>query len=280
MCSGPDGGNPMAKLEIPPVSRQMLKEIRSLTQKKFRDGLGLFMVEGLRLTQEAAGSHFDIVRVLHLADFASDPAGARLLEALRMKCHAIHQVTPREMDQVAETVTSQGILAVVRQRRESVSALIARREPGAIVVALDSISDPGNLGTIIRTCDWFGVDGVLVGRNSVDLYNPKVVRASMGGVFHVRVVDDVDLLSALSQAKSAGFAVYVTDTNGESHFDRTNYSRKSIIVFGSEAWGISDQIRELADVRVAIRRYGGAESLNVAVAGGIVLSGVHRLDQE
>jgi TrmH family RNA methyltransferase len=161
-----------------------------------------------------------------------------------------------------------------------VNSLIARREPAGILVAVDSLSDPGNLGTIIRTCDWFGVDGVLIGRNSVDLYNPKVVRASMGGVFHLRIVDDVDLLSTLSQAKNSGFAVYVTDAGGEAHFDRTNYSRKSVIVFGNEAWGISDQIRSLADVRVAIRRYGAAESLNVAVASGIVLSHIHRFAEE
>jgi TrmH family RNA methyltransferase len=263
-----------------PVTKAELKEIRSLAQKKFRDTLGLFTVEGLRLTQEAAGSYFEIVRVLYVAGFAEDAAGSQLLETLRKKCHAVHQVTSRDMDQVTDTVTSQGILAVVRQRRESVNSLMARREPSTILVAVDSVSDPGNLGTIMRTCDWFGVDGVLIGRNSVDLYNPKVVRASMGGVFHVRVVDDVDLLSALSQAKNAGFAVYVTDPDGESHFDRINYAKKSVIVFGNEAWGISDAIRDMADVRVGIRRYGLAESLNVAVASGIVLSGLHRLGLE
>jgi TrmH family RNA methyltransferase len=263
-----------------PVTKAELKEIRSLTQKKFRDTLGLFTVEGLRLTQEAAGSHFEIVKVLHAAGFADEPSGRKLLDALHQKCPDVHQVTGRDMEQVTDTVTSPGILAVVRQRRESVVSLVARREPSTVLVAVDSVSDPGNLGTIIRTCDWFGVDGVLIGRNSVDLYNPKVVRASMGGVFHVRVVDDVDLLSTLSQAKNAGFALYVTDVEGESHFDRTNYAKKSVIVFGNEAWGISDPIRDMADVRVGIRRYGLAESLNVAVASGIVLSGLHRLGQE
>jgi RNA methyltransferase, TrmH family len=263
-----------------PVSKQVLKEIRSLAQKKFRDSLGLFTVEGLRLTQEAAGSDFEIVRVLYAPEFAGDAAGAQLLDTLRRKCPAVHQVTPRDMDQVTDTVTSPGILAVVKQRRVPVDSLLSLKEPSVLLVAVDSVSDPGNLGTIIRTCDWFGVHGVLIGHTSVDLYNPKVVRASMGGVFHVRVVDDVDLLGTLTQARNAGFSVYVTDADGEAHFDRTNYALKTVIVFGNEAWGISDQIRNMADVRVAIRRYGLAESLNVAVASGIVLSCIHRLGRE
>jgi RNA methyltransferase, TrmH family len=263
-----------------PVSKQVLKDIRSLAQKKFRDASGLFTVEGLRLTQEAAESDCEIERVLHTAEFAEEPSGARLLQTLHRKCRVVQQVTARDLDQVTDTVTPPGILAVVKQRRVPVESLLALKEPSVVLVAVDSVSDPGNLGTIIRTCDWFGVHGVLIGRTSVDLYNPKVVRASMGGVFHVRVVDDVDLLGTLTQAKGAGFSVYVTDAEGEAHFDRTNYAMKTVIVFGNEAWGISDHIRNLADVRVAIRRYGQAESLNVAVASGIVLSCVHRLGRE
>jgi TrmH family RNA methyltransferase len=108
----------MPDREKEPVSKQILKEIRSLTQKKFRDELGVFTVEGLRLTEEAAGSDFEIVRVLHAAEFGSEPVGSKLLHVLRKKCPAVHQVTPPEMDQVTDTVTSQGILAVVRQRRD------------------------------------------------------------------------------------------------------------------------------------------------------------------
>ena len=133
---------------------------------------------------------------------------------------------------------------------------------------------------MVRTCDWFGVHGMLIGQNSVDLYNPKVLRSTMGGVFHLPVVENVDLLPALSRARAMGYRVYVTDASGETHFDRVRFALKSVIVFGNEAWGVTDQIKQLADERVAIRRYGAAESLNVGVACGIVLSGVHRLYDE
>jgi TrmH family RNA methyltransferase len=111
----------------------------------------------------------------------------------------------------------------------------------------------------------------------VELYNPKVVRATMGGIFHLPIATDVDLLSTISKARAMGFKVYVTDIHGETHFDRITYNSRSLIVFGNEAWGVSDQLKQLADVRLTIRRYGAAESLNVGVACGVVLSALHRL---
>ena len=146
----------------------------------------------------------------------------------------------------------------------------------SVVVALDIIGDPGNLGSIIRSADWFGVQAVLLGRQSVDLYNPKVVRSTMGSIFHLPIVQDLDLLAALSHARELGYTIYGADTEGETHFDKVRFAQRSVIVLGNEAWGLSDAVRKLTDVRVAIRRYGSAESLNVGVACGILLSGLHR----
>jgi TrmH family RNA methyltransferase len=111
----------------------------------------------------------------------------------------------------------------------------------------------------------------------VEMYNPKVLRSTMGGIFHIPVMGDVDLLSTISRAKGLGFRVYVTDLAGELHVDKVNYNHRSLIVFGNEAWGVSDQVKQLADDRLVIRKYGAAESLNVGVACGIVLSCIHRL---
>lgn len=259
------------------LSKAKLKAIRSLAQKKFRDETGTFVVEGLRLTRDAVASHFEVLEALYTADLAEDPAARPVLERLRGKCALVEQVTPREMEQVAETVSPPGVLAVLRQKHETAAGLIDRRDPARVLVALDGVADPGNVGSIVRTCDWFGVDGVLLGSNSVDLYNPKVVRATMGGMFHLPVVDDADLLPVLTHAKSKGYALCVTDPAGETHHDRVTFAGRTLIVFGNEARGVSDQVRDLADVRVAIRRYGAGESLNVAVACGIVLSQLHRL---
>jgi TrmH family RNA methyltransferase len=174
-------------------------------------------------------------------------------------------------------VTFQGVVAVLKQQHFALENLMNSPEARSSLVALDGVSDPGNAGTMIRTCDWFGLNGVILGENSVELYNPKVLRATMGGVFHIPIVEGVDLLSTLCRAKDAGYKVYVTTASGDSHFDRVQYASKSIIVFGNEAWGVSDQVRQLADVHLTIRRYGLGESLNVSVACGIILSATHRL---
>jgi TrmH family RNA methyltransferase len=259
------------------LTKARAKAIRALGQKKFRDETGTFVVEGLRLMRDAVASDFEVLEALCTAEIAEDPAAKPVLERLRAKCRQVEQVTPREMEQVAETVSPPGMLAVLRQKHETAAGVLDRRDPAQVLVALDGVADPGNVGSIVRTCDWFGVDGVLLGQNSVDLYNPKVVRATMGGIFHLPVVDDVDLLPVLTQAKSRGYSLCITDPAGETHHDRVTFAGRTIIVFGNEARGVSDQVRAMADTRVAIRRYGAGESLNVAVACGIVLSQLHRL---
>lgn len=259
------------------LSRAKLKELKKLSQKKYRDEQKKFLVEGLRLVGEAARSDFPILEAFYTEDVEKDPAGKELLATLKRKTPNVYNVTRWEFNAVADTVTAQGIAAVLRQRENTADRILHCSDGQCILVAFDGIADPGNVGSMVRTCDWFGVNGILIGRNSVELYNPKVLRATMGGAFHLPIADSVDLLSAISHAKELGFKVYVTDPHGETHFDHVTYEAKSLIVFGNEAWGVSDQVKKLADVRLVIRRYGAGESLNVSVACGIVLSALHRL---
>jgi len=258
------------------LTKSRAKAIRALAQRKYREETGVFVVEGLRLVREAAAAEFEIEEALYTPEFAAEGAGRMLLDTLRAKCRRIDQITLRDMDHLADTVTPQGILAVVRQKREQATSLLERRVLPPVLVALDAVSDPGNLGSIVRGCDWFGVDAVLLGHTSVDPYNPKVVRASMGGIFHLPVVGEVDLLPFISHARGKGYTVYVTDVTGEADVDRVRFEPRSLIVFGNEAWGVSDPVRQLADVRMSIRRFGSAESLNVAVACGVVLAALRR----
>ncbi len=262
------------------LTKRTLKDLRDLADKKHRDRTQKFLVEGTRLVGEAANSDFTILEAFHTADLLDTPAGKSTVQLLKKKTPLVQQITAREMRSIAETVTAQDIVAVVKQKHFELDSLLGNPNGRAILVALDAVSDPGNAGSMIRTSDWFGVDGILMGLNSVDVYNPKVVRATMGGIFHLPIVEEVDLLSTLSRAKSDGYKVYVTDVKGEAHVDRVKYDNRSILVFGNEAWGVSDQIRDLADIRLAIRRYGAAESLNVGVACGVVLSTLHRLYDE
>ena len=260
-----------------PLSKNKLKELRELTHKKHRDEQKKFIVEGVRLVQEAVNSDFKVLEAFFTRDLTDHPSGKPLLESLKNKTPQLHEISTREMEVISETVTFQGIVVVVQQKESTVDHMLGTNDAASVLVAFDGVADPGNVGTMVRTCDWFGVQGILIGRNSVELYNPKVLRASMGGVFHLPIAEGVDLLSTISKAKTLGYKVYVTDVDSETHFDKIKYENKSLIVFGNEAWGVSDQLKQLADMRLGIRRYGLAESLNVGVACGVVLSALHRL---
>ncbi len=260
-----------------PMTKGRLKDLRELTHKKYRDEQNKFIAEGVRLVQEAVDSDFKVLEAYYTPDIVDQPGGPALLARLKEKTTQLFETTNREMELISETVHFQGVLAVLKQKQFTPDTMLQSNHAPSVIVGFDGVSDPGNLGTMVRTCDWFGVNGVMLGRNSVELYNPKVVRSTMGGVFHLPIATGVDLLSTASAAKTMGYKVYVTDLRGETHFDRVTFENKSFIIFGNEAWGVSDQVRDLADVRVSIRRYGAAESLNVSVACGVVLSQLHRL---
>jgi RNA methyltransferase, TrmH family len=262
------------------LSKNELKKIRSLAHKKDREEQGRFVVEGVRLVSEAITSDFEILEVYHTSGFLEEPANESLLRKLTERVKRVEQVSSREIETISDTVTSQGIAAVIKQRAVTVDRILKADGAQSILVAFDGVADPGNVGTMVRTCDWFGVNGILLGKNSVELYNPKLLRATMGGIFHIAIADEVDLLSTVSHARDLGYRIYVTDQGGETHFDRVQYSSKSLLIFGNEAWGVSDQLKQLADARICIRRYGAGESLNVGVACGVVLSSLHRLYDE
>jgi TrmH family RNA methyltransferase len=262
------------------LTKIKIKELRSLLQKKVRENTGFFLIEGLRMVQEASESDFRMTEAYHTPGFLAHPDAKALLTKLKKRGVALASVTDREMESMTDTITSQGIAAVLRRKEFPADDLVRAEGPRSVLVALDGVSDPGNLGSMIRTADWFGVNGMLLGRACVELYNPKVLRATMGGVFHLPIAENVDLPATLSRAKGAGYSVYVTDVERGTHFDRAPSANKSVVVFGNEAWGVSEPIKRLADVRLMIRRYGSAESLNVGVACGIVLSAMHRLDDE
>ncbi len=253
------------------VTKRHLKELRELGKKKLREEQGHFLVEGVRIVEEAAESDFVILEVLHTEAFARDASGRRLLQKLKRKNPVFNAITEREMEIISDTVTAQGIAAVVTVRRFAFESLLQPRKH-SLLVGFDGVSDPGNLGSMIRTCDWFGVDGIVVGRDSVDLYNSKVLRSTMGAFFHLPIVTDVNLPAAVNQIRNAGYTIYVADAGGETHAEDVQYADRAFLILGNEAHGVSSSLSRAADMRVAIRRYGLAESLNVGVACGVLLA--------
>lgn len=228
------------------ISKGEIKEIRALAQKKFRDAAGLFTVEGEKLVDEALRSGFEVVKV-----YRTEEIGAENMARISMLTHP----SPA--------------LAVVRKptQPELVPA------SGELMLALDSLRDPGNVGTILRIADWFGIRTVLISPDSVDLYNPKVVQATMGAIFRVRVYE-TQLPEALAACRRAGLPVYGTFLHGESIYEAP-LRNEGVIVMGSERDGISPEVEAVVSERLTIPPYpagqsSGAESLNVATATAIV----------
>lgn len=253
------------------------KLYKSLSVKKHRDAQRLFLVEGSRSVHEALNSDFAVRKILGTAAFlgtATDHAVGAALAKHRAKLETVSQ---RDLDAIADTIHTQGIAAIVEMKRTSLHEVVSRERPDALIVAVDAVADPGNLGTIVRTCDWFGVDGIVLGEGCVDLYNPKVVRGTMGSIFHVPITEGINLVKVLPAMKQAGYAIIATGTAGTGGSVRR--SGKRMILFGNEAHGISEEVQRLADETLTIPRYGKAESLNVSVACGVVLGEVRRAQQ-
>jgi len=260
------------------LNKQKLAEIKKLHQKKFREESGLFLIEGWKSIQEAINAGIKIETLLYDEQKATDKILLGRFEKVAKETHA---VKAKEIESISDTVTSQGIVAVV-PKFSSINKLESiLKQDSALIIALDSINDPGNLGTIIRTCDWFGIDALVIGKNSVELYNPKVVRATMGSLFHFPIIDDFDLKEFLTQCRSprfaseAGkesFAIYSSELSNSEDLRNVTVAKKSVVIIGSESHGVSKEISELADKKISIPKFGKAESLNAAMACGIILS--------
>lgn len=243
------------------LTNRRLKEIRSLTQKKYRERLGEMLVEGLRSVESAVSARAPIKEVLATEETLEH---VHFLDASKVAI-----VSTDVLESISAVESSQGILAVVGIEMTPAEQLRSMRR----ILALDGIQDPGNAGTILRTAAWFGIDAVVTAPGTVDLYNPKVVRAAMGGLWDVKHAAADDLARAVSELRDNGFAVYSADLQGT---DAGGWKPRapSIMVLGSEAHGISPEVGALVDERIVIPgspRREGAESLNVGVAAGIVL---------
>ena len=257
------------------ISQSRLKSYTKLTQKKYRQSEQKFLIEGVHLVEEALQSDWEVEAiVLDSNGFVKEVGKLGSWEV--GKEVPLFECPGKDFSKLTDTVTSQGIVAVVKMRDCSLENFWKDLPIRSIIVALDDIADPGNIGTILRTCDWFGVDGVLLSENSVELYNAKVIRSTMGAIFHLPIISDVDLRSAIKDARKKEFEVIGTVLDGGKSLDKFTFPEKSIIVFGNEAHGISKTIQELSGTNLTIPKYGKAESLNVAISCGIILNAARK----
>ena len=172
-------------------------------------------------------------------------------------------------DYVSDTDSPQGIMAVCQKKNYRSCNLDFSKN--LFLVAAENLNNPGNLGVLIRNCAAFDVDGLLLSKNSVDLYNPKVLRACAGNIFKIKVIENLDFDSELKKIKELGFRIFSTSGDALKECSKTNFKGKSLIVFGNEAAGVSQDIKNLCDESVSISMVNGVESLNISVASGIFL---------
>ncbi len=251
------------------LNQAEIKYLRSLQQKKYRDSERKFLLEGWRPLQDALDSNFSIEMIAALHGASQNSEHQSTLALAQNHGIPVKELKEVQLRQISDTVHSQGVVALVHQQIEAFD--IKYIYSAKFMVACDNINDPGNLGTILRTCDWFGVDAVLLGEGCVSLYNEKVLRATAGSIFHLKVFEDIDLKTVLSNLKSESFKLIATALNG-TPLNSSSLKEKSILILGSEAHGVNPDILQHADEILNILRFGKAESLNVGIACGIFLA--------
>jgi len=237
------------------LSKNHIKLITSLSQKKYRQKHKLFVVEGVKVVQEFLNSSYELEIVFSTdTDFSST--------------NKFIKVTDQELKKISSLKNPNKVLAIFKIPNQ-INPIM-----GGLILALDSINDPGNLGTIIRLCDWFGIEQLVCSNETVDCFNSKVVQASMGSLTRV-AISYLDLKKYL---QNASVPIFIADMDGLNVY-KTKLPDSALLVLGNEANGISDDIKQLVTTKVTIPRYGAfqqTESLNVATASAILLSEFRR----
>jgi RNA methyltransferase, TrmH family len=234
------------------VLKKDLRLVKSLQQKKFRRETGLFVVEGRKMVEELMASGWEM-----LYCFSCDPDWADASKATL--------VSARDMETISSLSSPSPFLAVAKA-----PSSISWKPGSSMVLALDGISDPGNLGTILRTCDWFGVEDIVLSPNCAELYNPKTVQSTMGSLFRIKTYEE-SLSDMLQRAANAGYDIVGTVLNAHSVYSHV-WQPRTVLVMGSESHGISEEVMAALRHRVTIPGKGKAESLNASVAAAITLS--------
>ena len=244
------------------ISKSQISFIKSLHQKKIRKEQGLFIVEGLKSFAEFIHSDYIIDSIFHTEDVM--PKLGNLLQNVK-----VYEISKSDLSKISSLTSPQQLLALIKipQPKELTTKLLK----GSFTLALDGIQDPGNLGTIIRTADWFGIKHIICSEDTVDLYNSKVVQATMGSLSRVQL----SYTNLETFLKNTSLPVYGAVLNGNSVYE-INFRNEGILVLGNEGSGIRPEIINIIKYPVMIPRFGKAESLNVAISASIFCSELRR----
>lgn len=251
---------------ITSTSNQQIKNIIQLGKKgKARREQDVFLVEGLRMYQEAPREQ--IVKTYVSESFYRK-------EKRILSDQMVEIVEDRVFQSAADTRTPQGILSIVRQYHYEMEDLLKKEH--SFFLVLENLQDPGNVGTILRTAEGAGVDGIFLSRDCVDIYNPKVIRSTMGSIYRMPFLYVDSASETVEQLQKKGIRVFAAHLKGEEAYDREDYTSGTAFLIGNEGNGLTEELAEKADCYVKIPMEGSVESLNASIAAGILMYEVSR----
>ncbi|AOZ93522.1 TrmH family RNA methyltransferase [Paenibacillus crassostreae] len=256
-------------MDITSLSNTRVKEWAQLLEKKHRDRNNKFVVEGVHLVLEALQSGANIECIAYDMD-KGIPSELKQVSSNDAEWIGVSSAI---IGKCTDTVTPQPVFAVVRKQSVDLEQLLSIKN--SLVMVLDNVQDPGNVGTIIRSADAAGADGVILGHGCADLYNPKTIRSTMGSFFHLPVVEG-QLLEILPQAKQSGARLVSTSLQAEYTCYEYDFSATTWLLVGNEAQGVSEPVKKLVDDSLIIPMRGQAESLNVGMASSVLMFEVMR----
>jgi len=260
-------------ITITSSSNPTIKLIKSLYKKKDRWNKKLFIAEGIKIVNECLSSGYSIEYVVYSNKLMNVAGGRELFYRISSLPNIIN-VPDKLFDELSDVETPQGVLAVISFDVQRIEDVDVDKKP--FILLLDSVQDPGNLGTIIRTADAFGIDGIIVTEGCVDVYNPKVIRATMGSIFRVPIYHHDSGEDIIRKLKEKGAIVYSTSLEGKEFIQDVDFNQFALLIIGNESKGVSNNLESLADKLIKIPMVGKAESLNAAVASSIIMYEVLR----
>lgn len=244
---------------------ELIKHIKKLKDKKYRDENNEYIIEGVKLIEEAVQEKSKIKKVIICDDTTRTyeiPTNI-MLEIAKYECV---YVTDKIFSSITQVTNPQGVMAIIEKNTEKHEIDYSED----IIVALDNVQDPGNLGTILRTVDSIGLKQIIVTKDTVDAFNSKVVRSTMGAIFRIKIIETADLAQTIKEMRKHHFKLMVTSLQTDNSIYDIEFNKK-IIVIGNESNGVSEEIQDMADEKAKIPMLGKTESLNASVAAGIVM---------
>ncbi len=253
------------------IHNPRLKYVRRLANHRFRDKEKKFLVEGIRFVEEILASGWPVEMLVYSKKVTENPRAKNIIETAAAGKVSLFEVEDGLFGELAETSTPQGILAVAPQRRNSPEDLQAGEGENALLVLVDGVQDPGNLGAIVRSADAAGAAGVVLFKGTADIYNPKALRATMGSIFHLPVIQGAGTEDIMAYLTRRGIKIVAGDPRAGKAIFEVDLKVPCAIAVGGEAGGIGAMVKENVDELARIPMPGRAESLNVAISAGIML---------